>query len=412
MRRFSWSTALVASAACVALVASCAARARDLDLRPAELPPEFREDGAQVAAAFRLYPDDAAVLYQVAALLARSHRTEDALEALRRMAALGTGVDPRLRDGFASLAEHPEFRRIVAAIRAQSRPVLRARQMFTIDEADLIPEGIAWSAKTERFYLGSIKGKIIAVDRQGRAEPLIAGPEGGLGVVLGLRVDDTRGELWAASMRLNGQPTGGLIGLVRVRLVDGQVVGRYDVVTDGYVNDVTVTPDGTAYATMTQAGHLLRVDGATGRIDKVLAPGAIPDANGITFDPSHNALFVASWHDVYRVDLPSLAVRALPKPKNVASGCFDGLYAVGGDLVGIQNCVHATGRVMRLHLDPRGERIVNASVLESYNPLFDGVTTGAIADDTLVLVANVQFRKMGKAEPFQPLHVLAVPLSP
>jgi hypothetical protein len=27
-------------------------------------------------------------------------------------------------------------------------------------------------------------------------------------------------------------------------------------------------------------------------------------------------------------------------------------------------------------------------------------------------VANVQFRKVGKGEPFNPLHVLALPLSP
>ena len=82
------------------------------------------------------------------------------------------------------------------------------------------------------------------------------------------------------------------------------------------------------------------------------------------------------------------------------------------DLVGIQNCVHVTGRAVRLHLDPAGERIERATVLESYNPLFDGVTTAAVAGDELVLVATVQFRKMGKGEPFDPLHVVAVPLSP
>jgi len=198
---------------------------------------------------------------------------------------------------------------------------------------------------------------------------------------------------------------------LRVRLRDGEVIGRYEMQTEGYVNDVAVTPEGTAYATMTRAGQLMRVDGAMGRVDKVLAPGAIPDANGITFDVSRGVLFVASWHDVYRVDLPSLAVSALAKPENVASGCFDGLYAVGGDLIGVQNCVHATGRVMRLHLDPRGERIESATVLESYNPLFDGITTGAVANDTLVFVANIQFRKLDKGDPFQPLHVLALPLS-
>jgi sugar lactone lactonase YvrE len=156
----------------------------------------------------------------------------------------------------------------------------------------------------------------------------------------------------------------------------------------------------------------LRVDPKTGRVDKVPAPGAIPDPNGIAVARDGRALFVASWHDVYRVELPSLTVKPLPKPKNVASGCFDGLYTFGADLVGIQNCVHATGRVVRLHLDERGERIERATVLESYNPLFDGITTAVIAADQLFLVANVQFRKIGKGERLDPLHVLALPLSP
>ena len=366
-----------------------------------------------IAAAYEAEPQDAAVLYQVAANLARSGRKEDALEALRQMAAQGTGVDPRPRDGFASLVDHPEFQRIVAGIRAKHPPVLRAREAFTIAEADLTPEGIAWSAKTERFYLGSVKRKIIAVDRAGHVEELVPPARGGLGVVIGVRVDDARGELWAASARLNGQPADGFVGLLRVRLSDGEVLGRYaSLAPDDLVNDVAIAPDGTAFATISTAGHLLRVDTKTGQVDKVLAPGAIPDPNGITVARDGRALYVASWHDVYRVDLPSLVTRPLPKPKNVASGCFDGLYAIGGDLVGVQNCVHATGRVVRLRLDERGERIESATVLESYNPLFDGVTTAAVAGDQIFLVANVQFRKVGKGQRFDPLHVLALPLSP
>ena len=264
-----------------------------------------------------------------------------------------------------------------------------------------------------RLYFGSGKRKIIAVDLAGHTEPVVPPAAGGLGVVLGVRVDDVRGELWAASARLNGKPEDGLVGLLRVRLSDGEVLGRYETGTAGdLVNDVAIAPDGTAYATLTTAGRLLRVDPSTGRVEKVLAPGAIPDANGIAVARGGNALFVASWHDVYRVELPSLAVRPLPKPRNVASGCLDGLYAFGADLIGIQNCVHATGRVVRLHLDGGGERIERSTVLESYNPLFDGVTTGAVVGDNLFFVANVQFRKIRKVERLDPLHVLALPLTP
>jgi hypothetical protein len=165
------------------------------------------------------------VLYQVASSLARAGRTEDALEALRRMAALETGVDPRPRDGFDSLVAHPEFRRIVAAIRAKQPPVLHAHEALALDEADLGPEGIAWSAKTKRLYLGSVKRKIVAADLAGHIETLVPPARGGLGVVLGLRVDDARSELWAASARLNGQPADALVGLLRVRLSDGEVPG-------------------------------------------------------------------------------------------------------------------------------------------------------------------------------------------
>jgi sugar lactone lactonase YvrE len=173
------------------------------------------------------------------------------------------------------------------------------------------------------------------------------------------------------------------------------------------VNDIAVAADGTVFATLTRTGQLIRIDPATQVVSRLLPKGAIPDANGITV--SGAALFVSSWRDIYRVDLPSLRVRPLPKPSSVVSGCFDGLYSVGDELVGIQNCVHATGRAMVLHLDDEGERIERARVLESYNPLFDTVTTAAVVGDELVFVANVQFRKMGKpANAFDRLRIVSV----
>lgn len=138
----------------------------------------------------------------------------------------------------------------------------------------------------------------------------------------------------------------------------------------------------------------------------------MPDANGIAVSRSGDALFVAGWHSIYRVELTSRRARALQKPPQVASGCFDGLYVDGGDLVGVQNCVHSSGRVVRLQLDAAQRRITRATVLESYNPLFDGVTTAAAAGDTLYFVANVQLRKLGTAARFEPLRILALPIRP
>ena len=63
--------------ALVILVAGCAGSARDLRIRLSELPQEQREEAAVVAAAYEADPRDAAVLYQVAATLAPTGRTQD-----------------------------------------------------------------------------------------------------------------------------------------------------------------------------------------------------------------------------------------------------------------------------------------------------------------------------------------------
>jgi hypothetical protein len=222
------------------------------------------------------------VLYQVAALYARAGDAEKALATLTRMAELGSGVDPRLRDGFQSLAEHPEFVRIRASIQREHPPVHRARLAFDIRGCDLAPEGIAWSARTRLLYLGSFR-RIVAASLDGHARTFVGPDAPGLGAVAGMRVDDRRGELWATS-GVFGTPESGLVrGLFRYRLSNGARVAAYPSPTPdvGFLNDIAVTPEGVAYATASETGALIRVDPATGIVDTFLPPGALPDPNGV-----------------------------------------------------------------------------------------------------------------------------------
>ena len=386
-------------------------------LRVNDFPPELREQAAEVGKARESHPDNPCVLYQLAALYARAGRSDEALAALRAMAGKGSGVDPRLRDGFQSLATNPEFVRLKQQIRHDNPPVLHAHEAFTIDEADLIPEGIAWSEKQQRFYLGSIKRKIIEVDAQGRARDFVSAAAEGLGVVVGLRVDDDRGELWAASERMAPHP--GLVrGIFRYRLRDGKLVAKYTV-REGeadLVNDLVVAPDGTLYATASNSGSLVMVRPGSSSAEIFLPPHTLPDPNGITVSRDGRFLFVAGWYGITRVDPKTKDTLLLKTPPQIAAGCFDGLYEYQGDLVGIQNCVHDTGRVLRLRLNPERDVIVSAQVLESYNPLFDGITTGAIAGQQFFFMANTQFRKMGAGGTipanvsFEPIRVLRLAL--
>jgi sugar lactone lactonase YvrE len=382
-----------------------------------ELPAALRAQAADVQAAWDHYPDNACVLYYVAAIYAQAGHPREAMDILRRMAGTHAGLDPRLRDGFQSLAGDPEFLRLKEEIRRANPPVKKAQPAFVISERDLMPEGIAWSARRERFYLGSAKRKIIVVDRAGRVEDFVPPGGGGLGFVLGLRVDDERGELWAVSEQLSPQP--GLVrGIFRYRLSDGKLLAKYPAAPEGadLVNDLVVAPDGSVYATATNSGSLLRIPPGGAKLEIFLPPHSLPDPNGMTVSQDGRFLFVAGWYGITRVDLKSKAALLLKGEAQISVGCIDGLYEYAGDLIGIQNCVHDTGRVLRLHLNPERDTIVSARVLESYNPLFETITTGAIAGHDFYFAANTQIHKMAKdgsippGVGFNPIQVLRLPL--
>jgi hypothetical protein len=56
-------------------------------------------------------------------------------------------------------------------------------------------------------------------------------------------------------------------------------------------------------------------------------------------------------------------------------------------------------------------KIAKATVLESYNPMFEGITTAAIAGDQLYFMANTQFRKLGQPDAqFNELKILRISL--
>jgi sugar lactone lactonase YvrE len=384
-----------------------------------DFPPELRKQAAEIEAIRQQYPDNPCVLYQAAVILAKAGRTDQALATLRDMVAKHAGVDPRVRDGFQSVATNPEFVRLKRKIRRNNPPVLNARPAFTLTEADLLSEGIAWSEKRQRFYLGSVKRKIVEVDASGHAREFVSPADNGLGVVIGLRVDELRGELWAVSEQLSPHP--GLVrGVFRYRLSDGNFLAKYPV-RDGeadLVNDLAVAPDGTLYATATDSGSLIRIRPGNLVTEIFLPPHSLPDPNGIVVSPDGHFLFVAGWYGITRVDLKTKETLLLKSSAHIAAGCFDGLYEYRGDLVGIQNCVHDTGRVMRLHLNSSRDTVLSAQVLESYNPLFEGITTGAIAGNHFYFMANTQFHKMGPGvtippgQKFDPIRVLRLDLDP
>jgi sugar lactone lactonase YvrE len=366
-----------------------------------------RDLGRQVDALYRQRPNDGGVLYWVAAVHAQAGHRERALAALEAMHALGVGLDPRGAD-FGALKDDPAFAEFKARVRRAHPPVLRARVAYAV-EGEWLGEGIAYSGVTRKLYGLGTKGQVVAVTEGGKVEELVAPKTGGLAGALGFRVDDARGELWVVSNALRERTPEMVLGLFRFRLRDGALLATYPVenADKDMLNDVAVAPDGTAYATASNSGAVWAVPPGAGAAKKFV--DGLPDPNGIAATPDGRFLLVAGWHGIVRVEIATGAVRVLEQPANVASGCNDGLYLYQSDLIGVQNCVHDPGRVMRYRTADDWSRIVSAEVLASYDPHFDGVATGAVDGDSLLLHANMRGRKR---TPPVPMTVLRIPLGP
>ena len=129
----------------------------------------------------------------------KSARLTTTLKLLQQVAKAKGGLDPAEYRGFAYLRDNPEFKAIVAEIRANNQPRIQSKPAFVIKEPDLFPEGMAYARYNGRIYAGSVQRKIVWTDKTGELHDFVKAGEDSLAYVAGLHVDETRKELSALS---------------------------------------------------------------------------------------------------------------------------------------------------------------------------------------------------------------------
>jgi len=365
---------------------------------------------AQAREAQRLRPDHGGVTYALASACALSGDTAGALDMLRRFAKLGYTADITADSDFARLRSLPAFEAVRRSLARNAEPVMRSQTAFTLPERDLLTEGIAYDPRSGAFFVSSVHHrKIVRVDRSGRAAEFIAPARDGLWAPLGMRADSSRGVLWVATTALPqmlGYDTAdaGRSGLYAFDLATGALRGRYLLPRDGpahALGDVVVTRAGDVYASDSRAPAIYRVRAGADTIEEFLRSPLLLSAQGMAFDRAEQTMYLADYaRGLLRVDLASRDVQPVPTADGVLTLGIDGLYAAGDALVGVQNGV-APSRVVRLHLDGNGRRIVAADVLERARPDYAEPTLGVVVGSTLYYVANSQweqFREDGTIE--------------
>lgn len=260
---------------------------------------------------------------------------------------------------------------------------------FTISEADLIPEGIAWDGAKNHFYISSIaKKKIIRIDEDKNITDFITSGRDDLGEVLGMKVNPRTNTLWACN---NKTGTSGHAALHVFDLGTGALVKKYVLMNDtqqhGF-NDLCIMSNDDVYITDTEGSGIFRIRKDSDSLESFIAGGGIPLPNGIAVSGDPNLLYVATStaRGIVTVNLQTREVKRLPA-ENLYSGVLDGLYYTDHMLIGIQN-VFFPETITAYRLTEKGDSILSMQVLAYDQPQFSIPTTGVIAGDWFYFIAN------------------------
>jgi hypothetical protein len=295
------------------------------------------------------------------------------------------GFDPSGDPAFLGLKGTKEFDDMVEQVHRDFPVVAQAHLAFVTEEKDLIPEGLAYDARQNLFYLSSLnRKKIVKIDSEGRVSDFVPGDRYGLLPVLGIRVDPADGSVWADSFEDAG----------RTELVhfdaSGKLLERYspkDQAKHGF-NDLVVRRNGEVITTDSLNNQVVRFDPRTRTFTSLRAHRMLFYPNGIALADDHTIYF-ADAVGIVKMDLEGGESRDVdPGPRNTLAGA-DGLYWHKGFLVAVQNGI-GSPRLAAFKLSKDGNRVTQTIVLENRTPFTVLPTTGAIRGNDFYFIANSQ----------------------
>ena len=283
-----------------------------------------------------------------------------------------------------------------------------------VPDRTLIAESIAFDPTDGSIYVGSLyHRKVLRVDRQGRSSDFILSGRDQLQQVLGIKIHPSRRELWVNSCDTGGRPPmvgsdperRGTAAVFRYDRADGRLIRKYeaaDAPADLCFNDLAFANE---YVYLTAGAHgVFRVTPDAPVVERLVAPSG-HSFNGIASSPDGQRIYLADGlAGIVLLDPVAATLKTLAAKTPVALAGIDGLYVHRGSLIGIQNGLTRwiPNRVVRARLGVDGRVIESVEVLERNHPLYDWPTTGAIAGDDLLYIANSQLRSFDETNSILP----------
>lgn len=315
--------------------------------------------------------------------LAMSGRTAPALVELRWLATHGYHYAFWERSSFASLPAGAETTALREATTRNGQPSGKIARLVRAD-IDLNGEGIDFF--DDGWIAGSMNtGTLHRIARSGATSVLWRETEPSRRM-LGVRNDTERSIVWACSigpdereshsqlLRISLQPS----GVQRFRLPD----------VHSLCNDIALLPDGSVAVSDSERGAVLQLT-PDGKWQTLAAPGTFGYPNGVAYLAANRRLVVADLRGLWTIDLGNARVDAIDTPEGSFAGGIDGLYALDGKLVAIQNGLRPQ-RVLRIALSGDARRVERMATIASNLPELAEMTTAAVGRGEITVLAGRQ----------------------
>lgn len=357
---------------------------------------EFNEAIEYYQQLLKIIPEKPYLNFNIAKLYAQIKKPEEAILYLKKSLELGYTFNGDLDTVFNCIKELDEYQHIVRLISGMKEPINNSEVAFTINENDLLPEGIAYDSIDNCFYIGSLwKCKILKLEQDGSITEFIKEKQDGLRSVAGIHVDDKRRFLWAVSFVQHpwskvAPDEIGWSAVFKYDLRDGKLIKKYEPEdkNQSYLfNDLVILNNGDVFITDTFSGKIFTISHIKDELEVFIECRNFMYPNGITTDDDEKYLYIANSNGTFVVDIASKSVHHLSHPGNIAVCDIDGMYFYENSLVCVQNGLN---RISRFYLTPEKDSVVNVEVIETRNPHFILPTTGCLAGDNFYYIANSQ----------------------
>jgi hypothetical protein len=315
--------------------------------------------------------------------LAMSGRAAPAVTELQWLATHGYSYAFWERGALASLPANSATAALRAATARNAQPSGKIARLIRTD-IDLNGEGI--DAFDGGWIAGSMTtGNLHRIDASG-ATTVLWRETAPARRILGVRNDAARKIVWACSTGPNEREPHSQ--LLRISLQAGSLQRFAFADSRSLCNDIALLPDGSIAVTDSARGAVLQL--TTANQWRTLAePGTFGYPNGLTYLAAAERLVVADLRGLWTIDPKTSRMTAVEAPQGTFVGGIDGLYAVDGSLLAIQNGLRPH-RVVRIALTEGAQRVERVEVIASNLPELADMTTAAVGRGDITVLALSQ----------------------